>query len=302
MKFSVIIPVYNKADTIAKSIDSVIAQDYKDFEIVVVNDGSTDNIRDVLSYYPNIKVINQPNGGVSVARNTGISHSVGDYICFLDADDLYMPEHLSTLHFLITKYPKCSYFCTSHLIKDGHKEIDTSLKLSDIKEDEIVSKNLFELLNKYTNSIIHTNSICIKRKLFYEENIFFAEGEKLGEDIDVWYRVALHNEITISKKVTTIYQQDFSTATLGGFNPNGWIFIRRNKDILFSNVAIDVKREALKLIDRNYLRCARYNKLNSKVSLSFDNLMNVNNKLTLHYLYSLLFCLLPQCISRKLKQ
>lgn len=302
MKFSIIIPVYNKADTIAKSIDSVIAQDYKDFEIVVVNDGSTDNIRDVLSYYPNIKVINQPNGGVSVARNTGISHSVGDYICFLDADDLYMPEHLSTLDFLITKYPKCSYFCTSHLIKCGHKEIDTSSKLSDIKEDEIVSKNLFELLNKYTNSIIHTNSICIKRKLFYEENIFFAEGEKLGEDIDVWYRVALHNEITISKKVTTIYQQDFSTATLGGFNPNGWIFIRRNKEILFSNVAIDVKKEALKLIDRNYLRCARYNKLNSEVSLSFDNLRKVNNKLTLHFCYSLLFCLLPKFISRKLKQ
>ncbi|MBR4881344.1 MAG: glycosyltransferase, partial [Clostridia bacterium] len=89
MKFSVIIPVYNKADTISASIDSVISQTEKDFELIIVDDGSSDNIDEVLSKYKNIHVITQENGGVSVARNSGIMAAQGDYICFLDADDLW---------------------------------------------------------------------------------------------------------------------------------------------------------------------------------------------------------------------
>ena len=83
MKFSIIIPVYNKANTIVQALDSIFSQTFKDFEVIVVNDGSTDNVLEVLKSYNNsVKVITQRNGGVSVARNKGIENANGDYLCF----------------------------------------------------------------------------------------------------------------------------------------------------------------------------------------------------------------------------
>ena len=84
MKFSVIIPVYNKASTLRRALDSVLTQSYRNFEVIVVDDGSTDQIEEVLSSYRAPRVIHQQNGGVSRARNTGIEAATGDFVCFLD--------------------------------------------------------------------------------------------------------------------------------------------------------------------------------------------------------------------------
>ena len=85
---SVVIPAYNAAWCVRKAIDSVLAQDYRDFEVIVVNDGSTDDTADVLASYANtIRVIDQPNGGMSNARNAGIRAACGEFIAFLDSDD-----------------------------------------------------------------------------------------------------------------------------------------------------------------------------------------------------------------------
>ena len=103
VKYSVVIPVYNKAPYIARTLTSVLAQNFDDYEIIVVDDGSTDDsmqkLRQVQS--PKIRIIRQENQGVAVARNTGILAAQGEYIAFLDADDAWLPEYLQTILYLL---------------------------------------------------------------------------------------------------------------------------------------------------------------------------------------------------------
>lgn len=100
MKFSIIIPVYNVEKYLKRCIDSVLNQTYNNYEIIIINDGSTDNSSKILESYknPKIKIINQENNGVSYSRNVGVSNSTGDYILFLDSDDFYETKLLETLN------------------------------------------------------------------------------------------------------------------------------------------------------------------------------------------------------------
>ena len=96
-KVSVIIPTYNRENFVVKAIDSVLCQEFKDYEIIVVDDGSTDNTKKNLKRYGDkIKYIYQDNSGVSVSRNTGIKYSTGEWLAFLDSDDEWMPDYLLT--------------------------------------------------------------------------------------------------------------------------------------------------------------------------------------------------------------
>jgi len=93
---SVVIPVYNSAEYIVETIKSALAQHYKPFEVIVVDDGSTDNTKDLLEpYLHRISYLYKENGGPASARNTGVNNAKGEYIAFLDADDLWMPEKLA---------------------------------------------------------------------------------------------------------------------------------------------------------------------------------------------------------------
>lgn len=121
---SVIIPLYNCKKYITRAIESVLKQTYLPKEIIVVNDGSTDNGEKIVEemHHPLIKVINQKNGGVSSARNTGINEARGQFIAFLDADDEWLPNHLEIITNLIELYPKCGLFATSYYIKPINQE------------------------------------------------------------------------------------------------------------------------------------------------------------------------------------
>jgi glycosyltransferase involved in cell wall biosynthesis len=101
--FSIIIPVYNRADIIHISLDSIIEQTFHDYEIIVVDDGSKDDLKDSLVSYPDAFYVRQENAGQGVARNTGIAHSRGEYICFLDSDDLWEKHYLEHLFHTIHK-------------------------------------------------------------------------------------------------------------------------------------------------------------------------------------------------------
>src|SRR5690349_3602213 len=95
-KVSVIIPTYNRAQFIARAVDSVLEQTYKDFEIIVIDDGSSDNTQEILKAYEGkIRYVYQQNKGISAARNRGIQEAKGEYIAFLDSDDVWKPEKLS---------------------------------------------------------------------------------------------------------------------------------------------------------------------------------------------------------------
>ena len=297
MKFSVIIPVYNKANTIAESLQSVLAQTETDYEIIVVNDGSSDHLHDVLRDFPTVQVIDQPNGGVSVARNTGIHAAKGDYVCFLDADDLWLPSHLEEMSILINQFPTANMFATSHIATTPDGKISHSSKSLTSFEERFICDNLFVLLNNYSYGIINTNSICIQKNVLEANNIYFEPGERIGEDTDVWYRVALCSSVAISKIETTVYRKENSTATKNGSNTFNWIFARRWETIKSSNYPEERKIECRKLIERQKMTCSRDYLLLKDRKKAKEVLKDIQYRTKRYYL-SVILTILPYSISK----
>ena len=115
--YSIVIPLYNKEKYIARAIKSVLAQTYQEFEIIVINDGCTDNSANEVAMFDDdrIKIINQVNAGVSAARNRGILEAKQSFIAFLDADDEWYPDYLESIANLQGAYPECQVFATSYI-------------------------------------------------------------------------------------------------------------------------------------------------------------------------------------------
>src|ERR1035437_6016704 len=124
--FSIIIPLYNKAKYIQKAIHSILSQTFQEYEIIIVNDGSTDNSLEVISSCQlstvNYQLINQENKGVSTARNNGVKLAKYDYIAFLDADDWWEPTYLEEMKALIDEFPDAGIYGSSYyIVKNGNK-------------------------------------------------------------------------------------------------------------------------------------------------------------------------------------
>ena len=117
-RFSVIMPVYNKAPYVVKAVESVLSQTCGDWELIVVDDGSKDGSSDLVKPYrdPRIRLHRQENAGVSVARNTGAAMAGGEYLCFLDADDWWEPAFLAEMSGLIDRHPDGGIYGTSYWI------------------------------------------------------------------------------------------------------------------------------------------------------------------------------------------
>ena len=134
-KFSVIVPLYNKAPYVRKALDSIMAQIYRDFECVVIDDGSTDNSLEVVKEFvgqidnrwidDKLTIISQENAGVAAARNRGVKESNGEYVCFLDADDWWEPTYLEVSAKLIEDYPDAGIYGThfGYMCGDSKQEV-----------------------------------------------------------------------------------------------------------------------------------------------------------------------------------
>lgn len=126
---SIIIPVYNKKNCISQTLLSILQQINHYFEIIIINDGSTDNSYDIIKEIKQaekngnkIKLFSQQNGGPSKARNYGVRNASGDWIVFLDADDSFEPDALNYIHDNIKKHPECNFFCYNHYVKENGKK------------------------------------------------------------------------------------------------------------------------------------------------------------------------------------
>ncbi len=209
MRISVVIPLYNASSTILRAVDSVISQGFSPLEIIVVNDGSTDGSeRKVLEIgYPLIKLVNQQNAGVSVARNKGISEASGDWIAFLDSDDIWLPDHLMIFKFLSERYPFCQVLACAYFIQDhnGHqKKID--LKKIHFKGEDGVINNYFEMAT-YSNPPIHSSSVAVKKSALISTG-GFPPGVRSGEDLLTWARLAVNYDIAYSLNPESIFIMD----------------------------------------------------------------------------------------------
>ncbi|MEG2184648.1 MAG: glycosyltransferase family A protein [Cloacibacillus sp.] len=260
MKFSIIIPVYNKASTVEQTIKSVLNQTYTNYELVVVNDGSTDGVEDVLKQYINeqVVIVNQSNSGVSCARNTGIKKSNGEYICFLDADDIWRPNRLETLVRMIKSYPGEKLFATPvEIILPNGKRVHTGRFLKENLKDMVLIEDFFDLYLRYSSIVFNTDTICIHKDVFKKVGLF-EPGETIGEDTDMWFRAAAYYPIVFAKETTAVYNRMESTATKNDAWTYSWRFAKRNGDILNDSGISQVKKKhILRVIDRYHMSCCR---------------------------------------------
>lgn len=212
--FSVVIPVYNKQRYIVRALSSVLAQTFQEFEIVVVDDGSTDESGAIVHRHvePRIRLFQQANQGASVARNRGIAESRFDLIAFLDADDEWLGAHLETLARLYKLYPGCGAYSTAYKIA----RFNGTLSQPQFKA---IPKYPWEgLIPNYFKSAalgeppLWTSAVAIPRAIFNEVGLF-KPGEKMGEDLDMWGRIALNWEIAFSTEQTAVYHLDASGRT-----------------------------------------------------------------------------------------
>ena len=175
---SVVIPLYNKANTIVNTLNTVFNQTYQDFEVVIVNDGSVDNGVEVIQQHfddQRLRIIHQKNAGVSVARNKGVEESRGEWISFLDGDDEWHPEYLSTMYELIKKYPHAGLFLCAGLIHNADGSM--SYRIASKYEGKKCIINLFENPEVFS----HTSGTIVSKSIFNKTHRFI-EGMKKFED------------------------------------------------------------------------------------------------------------------------
>lgn len=203
---SIVIPLYNKEQSIASTLQTVLKQTYQDFEIVIVNDGSTDHSVGKIAKVtdPRIRLIHQNNAGVSAARNRGIEEAKGEYIAFLDADDEWKSDYLITQYELTQKYPECSVFACNYEFKDTQGKITSTIirKLPFKGEDGILS-NYFEIAS-CSHPPLWTSAVMIKKNAIQFIG-GFPVGIKSGEDLLTWARLACKYSIAYTKISQAIY-------------------------------------------------------------------------------------------------
>lgn len=196
--FSVIIPLYNKEVFIKNTLKSVINQTFKDFEVIIVNDGSTDKSLQQagLIHDDRITIITLPNSGLSVARNTGIKNAKANHIAFIDADDFWKDNHLQQLYNLIHRYPNMGMYCTGYTLKKSDS-IFHRARFNDLPANFVgVVPNFFK--HSLQHCVAWVGAICIPRNIFdaignFDPEIFSEQDTDLYIRIALKYNVALDN-------------------------------------------------------------------------------------------------------------
>jgi glycosyltransferase involved in cell wall biosynthesis len=182
-KVSIVIPTYNSAQFLDETLQSVFSQTFNDFEIIVIDDGSTDQTRKVLSKYDDrIRYFLQENGGPAKARNRGIRESLGEYIAFLDADDIWLPTKLEKQVSRFQQNPELGMVFTENSCFDQNGIYLTSLgKRKKLMRGDLV-KNIF------LHSGVATPTVMVRREVFNQIGVF-DEELYMSEDDNMWIRV-----------------------------------------------------------------------------------------------------------------
>ncbi len=209
VKFSTIIPLYNKASCVARAIQSVLDQSHDDFELIVIDDGSTDGGWELVKLFkdPRISLVRQDNAGVSAARNHGISLAKGELLAFLDADDAWKPDFLKTIERLREKFPQAGLYATAYQIV-GPNGQGRSVRFHGIPEPpwEGVVSSYFKSA-ALGEPPVCASAVAIPHDIL-KKNGGFPVGKRMGEDLDLWGKIALKYPVAFSGQVQATYYQN----------------------------------------------------------------------------------------------
>ncbi len=272
---SVVIPLYNKEPYVSRALDSVLNQTFQEFEIIVIDDGSTDKGAEIVKSFTDsrIRLIQQENEGVSAARNKGIEEAKADLIAFLDSDDEWTPSFLEIILRLREKYPEAGAYATAY-----------KKRFPNMNEKKLYFFGLPEhqnegLLASYFKSVIkgklpvRSSNVAIPKNVFYEVGKF-PLSVRWGEDTDMWGRIALKYPIAFSMNVCSVYNIDAlnsASKSIGCIQEHP--FIKTAKETIYKNeVATGLLDDLYGYLDLERIVTAKRNLLAGNTKLSRMNL------------------------------
>ena len=267
IKFSIILPVYNVSDCLEKCLDSLLEQTCKDFEIICVNDGSTDNSLEILERYKdkfdNYQIITTENQGLAQARNTGFPHAKGKYICYIDSDDFIVPEFFEEIFAKTSASPDIIIFgAKTYYSKSGK-----------LRQGQYSSKNFkkeFDINKLYSFHPICWNKVY-RRDFLIKNNISFIDT-RMAEDQPFFIQVILAaKKIVILKKDLYIYRKQRGTSLTGAKKKSDFAPIKNFYYIEEIINKFDVRKDLKqKIISRNLLKAvSRYPKCSDKIKSEY---------------------------------
>lgn len=203
--FSIIIPVYNKGNFIYNTLQSVVNQDFNSYEVIIIDDGSTDCSADIISTFLSEKIQYHfiENQGVANARNIGIQKAKADYVAFLDADDCWTTDYLQNMFVAINKFPNERVFACALRFEVLNKIISSVYSFKYSSDYQLV--NYFE--GSLKQSVL-TSSSTIFHKIVFEKSGLFNPKYQVGEDTDLWVRVGIHFPVVFIHKEMVLYKFD----------------------------------------------------------------------------------------------
>src|SRR5690554_514033 len=279
-KFSVIIPLYNKEKDIEKTMANLFAQRFSDFEVIIVNDGSTDQSERVIKSLTDsrIKLFSKKNEGVALTRNFAVEKATSKHIAFLDADDYWHPHHLENLNNLIEKFPEAQWYATAYEKKHNQKLITSMISpILEKKEWSGIVDDYFK--NSLIDALAWTSAVCMKKSFFQQLKGFDATiTNGAGEDTDLWIRAALASPMVFSTQISARHNLDGSnrishtpTKNRVFFNPDKYeevarenLYLKKYLDI--NRFSFAIQHKLAKDLDsfKEYVRKIDPNNLNSK--------------------------------------
>lgn len=216
--FSIIVPLYNKAPYVRKTVESVLGQTFGNYELIIIDNGSNDGSSEIVAKFkdPRIRTVRlAKNVGVSNARNLGVAESSAPYISFLDADDWWEPTFLEEMVDLIEHHPDAGIYGTGYyIVKNGKRRmapigINENFTCGEIDYCHVYAKTLCMPLTSI--------SVCMPRTVFNETD-GFPPNIKLGEDFMLWLQIALTHKVVLLNKPLSNYNQDVVSAFRGTHN------------------------------------------------------------------------------------
>lgn len=199
--FSVVVTVYNKSHFIENTINSILNQSFENFELLIVDDGSTDNSLEILNKITDsrISIFPTKNQGVSAARNYGLHKAKCNYIALSDGDDIWLNNHLDELKTLIEEFPSCGIYATSYE-KHFFESYITQPKFNGVDHP------FFGIVDDYfktslADNILWTSAVAIPKQII-EKGLVFDESIGCGEDIDLWMKIAKNHKVAFSSTST----------------------------------------------------------------------------------------------------
>lgn len=261
--FSVILPVYNGEKYIDNAIESVLKQRESDWELIIINDGSTDNTGAKLEKYkdrPKFKIMTQKNLGVSAARNRGVAESSGDHIAFLDADDVWHKDHLEVMRDMIEKYPDAGLYGSFTRTELVNGDIIEECNFFKDREETVRLDNFFEEYYKDSSAKMFTViTSCVSKKAFDKVG-GFRVGCKIGEDLELFLKIAAYFPVILTSRATATYRRSNSSATKNiSFDPD-WGFFDGVAELYADKDVPEYRKESLKKLMRWFTmrRCRHY--------------------------------------------